>query len=36
VNPKLKTTKEQRVKAHSLARNTIKRVEGRARALGWD
>jgi len=31
----MKTTEEQRVGAHSLARNTLG-VEGRVGALGWD
>jgi hypothetical protein len=32
---KVKTSKEQKVEAHSLAHNTLG-VEGRARAPGWD
>jgi hypothetical protein len=35
VSPKVKTTKGEKVGARSLAHNTS-RVEGCARALGWD
>jgi hypothetical protein len=31
----MKTTEEQEVEAHSLARHTLG-VEGRVKALGWD
>jgi hypothetical protein len=35
VSPKVKTTKGEKVGARSLAHNIL-RVEGHARALGWD
>jgi hypothetical protein len=34
-NPKVKTTEEERIEARSLVHN-ISRVEGHAKALGWD
>jgi hypothetical protein len=34
-NPNLKTTKKERVRAHSLTHNTS-RVEGRVRVSRWD